>query len=322
MSKLNSDVLREIIEAGGVDYKENSSSFLFNCPRCNKRLKLAMHKTKGFWCCYRCKSEGFKGRPEYALQELYSIPAEEFRRKLYGEEAIQLKKYLHLNLQDPWDSEISPESTSLSEVQWDPDFLDPDDLGFRPCAEYLKSRLIPEERIKEYGIKYNPKWGTVVFPVLDGDKLYGWQERSIRKGNDFRYTLKGFQRENFVMFYDRLLSSSHAIITEGPVDALKMHLAGGNISTMGKVVTTAQIELIKNMGFNKIYLGLDRDASQEFNKISRELLGYCELYSIQPPSHRKDLGECTEEEGLQAFNNAERYNGKKIFYLRNFYERY
>jgi hypothetical protein len=52
-------------------------------------------------------------------------------------------------------------------------------------------------------------------------------------------------RDTVLMFQDRLATSDHAIICEGPVDALKCHLVGGNVATMGKVVSSRQIEIIK-----------------------------------------------------------------------------
>jgi len=311
MRTLNTENLRKIIESGGVFFKENPSSFVFTCPRCGKKDRLVIHKAEGFWCCYKCKDEGFKGRPEYALKELYGLDLPYLRRELYGEGPSIAKVFIENNIQW-WDAEVTPPPEEvLQEVAWNPAFVDARENHY--AMAYLDSRCITVQDVVDYGIKFNPTWGTVVFPVqLDG-KLYGWQERSIK--DNFKYTTKGLKRERLIMFGDRLKGPEHAIITEGPVDAIKAGLCGGNVCTMGKAVSDRQLELITE-GKKRIYIGLDPDAGNEIYRLGSKLMSDFEVYLLHPPKGRKDLGDCTQYEVLEQFKNAPKFFGQRFFNIK------
>jgi hypothetical protein len=107
------------------------------------------------------------------------------------------------------------------------------------------------------------------------------------------------------MFQDRLQGSKHAVLTEGPFDALKGHLVGGNVASMGKDVSARQLDIIVRSGVRALYVGLDRDAAKEVGRIVRDLHGTLDLYRLLPPPHRDDLGECTMEEVAHQFHTAE-----------------
>jgi hypothetical protein len=53
-----------------------------------------------------------------------------------------------------------------------------------------------------------------------------------------------------------------------------------------------------------VYLALDPDAAEEVNRLAFEL-GDLETRLLLPPAGRKDLGECSFEEVLEQFHNAE-----------------
>jgi hypothetical protein len=98
------------------------------------------------------------------------------------------------------------------------------------------------------------------------------------------------------------------------VDALKCHLAGGNVASMGKVVSSQQIALIKASGVRRVYLGLDRDAATETMKLAKAFSDYrdtgdggmFEVYRLLPAPGYDDLGDMPPELVLEQFRSAPR----------------
>lgn len=315
---LNPKTLRQVIVDSGVSFRENAVSYIFTCPRCEKPKKLAIHKLKGYFRCHRCVDENdFKGKnPEYALVELLEKSLQEIKQQLYGDSNVQATEYIKLDLQNHYSSESGNQiiEESLSEVAWNPEFVDETHPMFIKGANYLlDKRGLRQEHIDVYQIKYHPAWKSVVFPVIVNEKLVGWQERGI--DSDFKYTLQGFRKDKTLMFHDRLLTCNHAVLTEGPVDALKCHILGGNVCSMGKGVSIDQLNIIKKH-VKKLYLGLDPDASTEIDKICRYMSDDVEIYLLPPPKGRKDLGASTEEEVVEQYERATPYYGQCFIYLK------
>ncbi len=314
----NSYALKEIIERGGIPYREGAVSYIFSCPRCRKARKLYIRKSDGKFLCFVCRADGFYGEAPYALKELYSLSIQDLKDKLYGESKIQFSNFMDLNFNSPWLSndefgeEVSPDS--LGEVNFNPSFVNNVNPKFNPGRAYLNKRGIDEERIWKYGILYNPDWRSVVFPVYNGKTLVGWQERGT--DSDFKYTLKHFQKEKSLMFANNLEGSRHAIICEGPVDGIKTDLCGGGVVTMGKGVSSHQLDIIKAKT-KHLYLALDPDATEELDRICRYMVSYMEdIHILMPPKGKKDLGDCSFEEVYEQFQHAPKWVGQFFMHLR------
>jgi predicted RNA-binding Zn-ribbon protein involved in translation (DUF1610 family) len=320
MQKIRPEELRRIIQTGGVPFRETSSSFLFTCPRCSKSNKLAIHKQEGFWACYKCKEDGFKGKPENILSVLYNLPVQTIKEKLYNLSSIQLKNFLELDIKDYWEEEVSPDQFDgwvIPEVAYPSYFVGPDSFKFKYGRDYLlKKRGLNDEIIEKYGIMYNPGFKSVVFPVKYQGKLYGWQERGIE--SSIKMTMKGLERAKCLMFYDNLDNSEHAILSEGPVDALKLQYLGGSVCAMGKSVTDYQLDLIKSK-VNKIYLALDPDAGETTRRLARDLMDSHKVFIMEPPGGKKDFGECSFDECQTAFNRANYFTGHISLNFRSFH---
>lgn len=320
MKRIRPEELRKFIKTGGLPFKETASSFLLNCPRCNKSFKVAIHKTEGYWACYRCKEEGFKGKPENIISMLYGLPIQLVKERLYNLSEIQLKPLLELDLKDFWEEEVSPDSFDgwvIKEVEPKPSFVKNDRHSFLPGRDYLiKKRGLNDEIIREYDIMYNPIMKSVVFPIEYQGKLYGWQERGI--DSSIKLTMSGLERAKCLMFYDNLDSSDHAILSEGPVDALKLHYLGGSVCAMGKSVTPYQLDLIRDKT-KRIYLALDPDAGETTRRLAKDLTDTHEVLIMEPPEGRKDFGECTFEECQESFNKATRFAGNVSLNFRSYF---
>lgn len=314
---LDPDALKFFIEKSGVVFTQNAISYIFTCPRCTKQKKLYLRKVDGIFRCFKCyETENFHGKPEYALAEIYGLDINHVREAIYNLKEKKFTGFLDLTFIDPYSNDDfgEIEDVELPEVTMPSDIIDFNDDKFTDGAKYLFKRGLKPEHIIEYGIKYHPVWQTVVFPVIADKKLVGWQERSTV--SDFRYTLKGFKKEKALMFQDRLTDSPHAVLCEGPIDAIKAHLCGGNVASMGKGVSEAQLDIIKDK-VKKLYLALDPDAPEMMDRICKSMHDYMEIYILLPPKGRKDLGECTFEEVYEQFLNAPKYTGQLFLHLRD-----
>lgn len=324
--------IRALLQEGGVSFKQNSKSFVATCCRCQKKDKLYIRRKDGRFVCWYCReTEGFQGLPEFCLAELCGLPMGEVRKRLYGDNAKRPSSLtMELDLGDWEDEDLIDLPALPTPIAWPYDFKPIDDPMSLPGLQYLEGRGIPKELALEYSIRYNTRQQRVVFPVMRNGNLYGWQERLIANDKPYwdaqqqkmiepikTFTSLNFQRDRWLMFGDRLEGSNHCVMTEGPVDGLKAHLCGGNVVTMGKAVSPFQLELIRNSGVQKVYLGLDPDAYLELDRIRKKLADLV-LFDLRAPG--KDLGEMSLDEVKALFDSApEIHPGYVFVYLKNFF---
>lgn len=310
---LDPNILLEVIETSGLKYKKSAVSFIFDCPRCQKKDKLYIRRKDGAFICFYCAEiDGFKGRCEYALSELLMIPVKEVKQKLYGNCAERVFKENRLGVKLTLTKEDKPEELKPIEI---PEEFFPIDWDVSAKGKtYLLSRGISMDVAKQYGIQYSRKSFRVIFPVSTMGDWYGYQARTVLQDTPLKIiTSTGCPRDRMVMFQDRLDGSDHAIICEGPVDALKAHKCGGNIATMGKIVSDEQIKLILSYGVKKIYLALDPDAGEELSMLAQRIGSDVELYHLKPAPGYKDLGEMSMDEVYEQFLKAERVWPNTLF---------
>lgn len=320
--------LRALIEDSGVSFRQNQRSYIFTCPRCEKKDKLMMYKADGRFVCWVCaETSGFKGRPEYALTELLSLHLDDIKKRIYGDTFDRLPTdYLNLHLNDFFaDDEVVPRDIKVPRgTPWPMDFYPMDHKFATKGREYLIARGFTVELMTAYDIRYCPVQRRVAFPVKVGDKLLGWQARAVfptewedEEGNTrtclkIITTLPPNTRDQTLMFQDRLAGMEHAVLCEGPVDAIKAHLCGGNVAAMGKVVSRQQVQVIRNAGIKRIYLGLDPDAATETQRLV-ESLGDLDVYRIEPAQGYDDLGDMSPEQVLEQFGKAQRVLPGQLF---------
>lgn len=323
---IDPDRLQKFLEESGLSYSTNRRSYIFTCPRCSKRNKLFMLKADGRFICWTCGDSGFKGRAEFALSAMTGLSPASIRKTLHGQDVMQdlaVEGYFQIHLQDFYDPGEAIEDEILeSQVSknFPLDFLPIDHFMAVRGLTYLQKRDIDLELARFYGLHYSPVARRVIFPIRSGDKLLGWQARAVFNTEVIDQDGKKIKipkiltegDRNTLMFLDRLAGSEHAVICEGPVDALKAHLCGGNVATMGKIVSRTQIDIIKGSGVRKIYLALDPDAAAETAKLVKEFADF-EVYRLLPPKGCKDLGECTLEEVKRQFDSAPRIYPGQLF---------
>ena len=325
------EAVKALVSSLGISYKQTRESYIFTCPRCNKDKKLYIRKTDGRFVCWYCVvKDGYQGRPEFAFADLSGEPLSSIKQKLYGEGEGQFEAKLvvqineYMDDEEIYDSEI--DTNPMPEVSWPSEYLPIDHKNSERGASYLTGRGIPVEIAMEYRIRYSPHRRAVVFPVEHQGKLYGWQERlvipttydtpegevTIPKSR----TSYGLRKGEVLMFSDRV-TGDHAVLCEGPIDAIKAHLCGGNVAAMGKGVTPMQTGYLLNNGCKRLYLALDPDAAEETQALYKDLYGSVELYSMMPEK-ADDLGEMGFEEVLELYRSATKLGAGRLFvFLRS-----
>lgn len=325
-------VLKEVLDEYGVPYKQNSRSFILDCPRCNKKDKLYFEKSNGWFVCWYCRElTNFKGRPEYALSEVIGQSIGEVKEKLYGKDQVKLNgsNILDIKLKDFFSDEDEPDNDATDEfptIYWPLTAHEIDQPLAQRGAEYLNGRGISIEIAKQYGIRYDTPSRRVLFPVHGTDgRLLGYQKRLIVPHEYYDedegvlrsvpkvLSTKAIPRDRVFMFWERMKGSEHAVVTEGPVDALKAHLCGGNIASMGKAMSRQQIELLRNSGIKRVYLALDPDAADETSRLVNEFYSDMEVFYMPPAAGYKDLGEMPMEAVYELFQRAVRVNPCHLF---------
>ncbi len=316
---LNVAALRDLIEGGNALYKQTHRSYVLWCPEPScQRQKLHVEKTTGLSKCFRC---GLSGWANWVLARVYNRSPEDLEELLYGIVSVGTILTEERVRPDFWGEEEREDALLPTEPKYppiigrDPMWMDIADPAASAGAGYLERRGIPLDVAREYGIGFNASDQRVLIPVIIDGALRGWQGRYIHStemvgdgGKVIRIpkvmTVGKLGKECF-MFQDRLKGSKHAILTEGPFDGLKCHRLGGNVASMGKDVSTRQLDLIIRSGVEALYVGLDRDAAREVSRIVRDLYGVLKLYRLLPPAHRDDIGEATLDEMEHQFRCAE-----------------
>ena len=337
----NPEKLREFIEGQGLSFKQNSRSYIFDCPRCKHTQKLYMEKRNGKFKCFFCAStDRFQGRAEFALADLALMPLKEVRAFLYGANFTGTAIELDIQLSEFFgeDDVVDVDAVDVPRMAFPLDYYEITHRHAQKGVEYLASRGIDLELAKEYHLRFAPTERRVIFPVELGDRLVGWQKRIIiptkvwneeqERYNETAKMLssKDVPTAHVVMFANRMVGSEHVVVCEGPIDAIKMHKAGGNIATMGKSIgqgqiktlrdperlTRQQVSVLRTCGLKRVYLALDPDAARETARLVREFSDL-ETYVVRPPRGAKDIGELSLDEAYQCFLNAERVGAGNLF---------
>lgn len=314
------DRIIAIIEEYGFEYKDKSRAIYTECPLCGRADKFSILKANGACICYRGSCEFGKRWFEDWIMLVGNVTRIEAKRRLYGE--VDQKRFQEA-ADDPdsmfkgfHEQEEETVATTIPPIQF-PEYhmIKITSAEATEAVEYLQRRGVSLEMAAKHNIHYSPMLRRVILPITMNGKVYGWQGRHIDPVADemrMRNNV-GFRREVLVMFADELSNNKHAIICEGPFDALKFDKVGGYVATMGKFVSDKQLATILSYGPQKIYLALDDDAAKELREMKYRV-GDIPVFRISVPDScvqrcelvgkKPDFGECTLEECELAFRAA------------------
>lgn len=109
-----------------------------------------------------------------------------------------------------------------------------------------------------------------------------------------RDALYGFDKSR-----DMLLALGYGVITEGPLDTLKVWQSGiAAVGILGSGVSRQQVHQLRAAGAEKVLLGLDRDKAGNTATIKaiQGLRGVAGLRIVRWPQGKKDPGQLSEDE--------------------------
>jgi hypothetical protein len=173
-----------------------------------------------------------------------------------------------------------------------PKFMDESALGRYdfPCA-YWSERGLTEDTILAFDLGYDPMDNVATIPVRSPQgKLIGFTRRFLDEDAEQKYKdPKGFVKaENlFASWLVAVDKSPYAVLTEGPVDCMKVWQSGhAAMAQYGSHVSPHQIRLMRSMGLVTIVLFYDNDKAGR--KATREAFGWSTHMVGGKPEHVYD----------------------------------
>lgn len=267
---------------------ETFKEFACYCPYHNNTDSPAffINKTTGLWYCFN-PSCGMKGNFQQLVYRVtgknavtkHVITDDELLKALEVKEDIEEEDWLGklekilINFNDPKD---------LAKIQYITD------RGFHPTV------------LRHFEIGYSEIQRRIVIPLRDEDyKVVGFIGRAVDEETKARYKYSdGLPKATVLFNLQNAKHYSDVYITEGSLDAIKVHQAGypNVISTLGASVAPHQFELI-NKYFNEVTILSDNDPAGESMKQS--IIKNCPrktIFVVQYPEGKKDPGELAERE--------------------------
>ena len=172
----------------------------------------------------------------------------------------------------------------------------------------LTDRGFDIDTLKYFEVCYSDKKRRVVIPVRDESyKLVGMIGRAIDNEQEPRYLYtNGFKRAKVLFNLCNAKKYDSVIITEGSLDAIKIHQAGfpNVIATLGSKISENQYDLIRKY-FDEIIAFPDADDAGQV--MGRDIMVSCRGRRVrwaECPDGRGDPGDMTASEISDAVNNS------------------
>lgn len=305
--------------------------FVVHCPRFHKkggRYKMSINADTGAYICHDCGHTGSANRDFFDKSSQFFAGMKINRAKVEHNYAND-----YWAKKEIWADDIpSPgkmvEISTLNEGHPVWEYLnsrgiasqDVSDFGLKYCTAGNYN----------FSAKMGTTAGRIIFPVVMAKKLVGWQARQIERvegnaklvwqGEDLEwrsfgkitspddgswrwedagvpkyYTCPGMQRSRALFNFDKAkLSKGYVIVTEGPVDALKV--GSQAVATFGKKLTRDQIRILSS-NWPKILMILDSEIDTEeewFKRLEESFSGVYLICMKLDGFH--DAGEATRDE--------------------------
>lgn len=296
--------LREVLGKGILANDGVNASF--RCPTCQHKdkLKLVVHLEKEFWHCWVC---GSKGRSINSLLRKFSpAKSKEWQSRFLPPElkwSEQKEEKVKVTMPDSFIPLVNHSS--------DPDFV--------AVMRYVESRGVTERDIWRLRLgtctrgRYRRR---VVFLSFDEEgQLNYLTGRSIDSDSNARYINPKVERHGIV-FNELDIDWDQALtICEGPFDLVN---AGLNSTCLLGSTLTQGHRLFEKIVINKtpVILCMDSDAQKKQHNIAKLLYSHdIDVRTIEL-SGKKDIGEMTKDEVIQAKESSKPWNPEsRLFYM-------
>jgi 5S rRNA maturation endonuclease (ribonuclease M5) len=308
--QLTRDALLDILEYLHVEVNgETSQDLIAYCPfHINKGSPaLNIGKEPPYpWRCWNssCAVSGTLLKLVEVVGEMTPMQALRFLYK-YQTDASSLKDLLTRPAEEepyePWPEE------RLDGVR-----VDYDDQT-NPAIAYMLSRGFTKETLKHFEIGYSKLKHRVVIPVRDEtNALVGFSGRAIEPDQEPRYWDKGLPKK-YVLFHNHIAQGyREVIVTEGPLDAMKVWQAGfpNVVAIFGGGFANPQREKLTR-GYQSCIIFTDNPEIDEAGRALAEKVSTVmrkagkEVFVARYPEEIKDPGEMSEQQIIQAIEQKE-----------------
>lgn len=182
------------------------------------------------------------------------------------------------------------------------------------CLDYLYERGFddPEAVAERYDLRWTGRGkfaGRLLLPIKEGASVVAWTGRALRKDMEPKYLTEKSGREGLV--YQPRPHRRLLIVVEGPLDALKLAVAGERTNTSAVALTGKQLSaarlthlLMDSEEVEEGALALDADtALWEASRMLAELRGAFRL----KPFRRAKLPEGYKDPGEMSLSSARQW---------------
>lgn len=179
------------------------------------------------------------------------------------------------------------------------------------AIDYMRKRGFSLAVLNHFEIVFSEKKNRVVIPVRDANyNLVSFIGRSVDPNVIPKYLYsKGFKRRETIFNIQNARHYKSVIVTEGSLDAIKVHQAGfpNVVSTLGAQITEAQLNILTD-SFESIILMLDNDEAGERARCDIiKRCGHKELWLTMLPEGVKDPGDMNDDEIRNVIENKKYY---------------
>ena len=301
--------IKSIIKALGLDIvAEPGNEVMFYCPFHSNRhtASCCINKSSGAWLCFNpsCGETG-------TLTELV--------RRVLHKNDFEAIRFIAAQEQEALNN-FDEVMASMFEVK--PDFeefpqdtldrLHADLYGHKQARDYLNSRGILDQSMKDFKLGYSNAMGMVITPVHSPDGMpIGLVGRSI-EGKAFKNSTSLPKSKTLFNVHRAKKIGDHVVVVESNFDAIRIHQAGfpNVVATLGGILSTEQHKIL-NRYFNKITIMTDSDlAGRELglsiaNRLkNKDILWGSYEYGKIYPHDAKDAGDMTDEEIKACIKNS------------------
>lgn len=286
--------VRHIVQSLGLEIKfETNSEIIMDCPFCaDARANLSVNSGTGLYHCWRCgaadrRAAGDLPRLVMSMRSVSRYSALEYliEHGTYasGKELLRMAR-----------KAFRPKTSRLVFE----DHSETVNYYFAPKHPYWRERGISQRTAEKFHLGYDHKREHAIIPVFFEGTPIGIIRRANNKWTPWKYKEpRNFPKE-YILFGIDQCKGEDIIITEGPIDAMKVHEAGYNaVAALGASFSPQQAQLLVDMGPKKITMMTDEDMGGEVlaTKIW-ETVPLRNIYFTRFPEGRKDPGEMTVDE--------------------------
>jgi DNA primase len=176
---------------------------------------------------------------------------------------------------------------------------------YKRLDRYWLGRGISEKVIRKFKLGFDPWYQRAVIPVVSNGKLVAVIGRAVNNSLRPKYYKilpeTHWPKNNYLFAFDHVVDKHlSVIVTEGPVDTLKMHTLGftNTVAILGSYLSNEQAKLITE-NFERVYFMLDNDKAGRENTIksAEMLLGQIPVFEIKYLG--KDPGDLSNKKQIK-----------------------